>query len=207
MADGEAPIPTPSVLQSLREERQVVQEGYRFLDEKRLLLAAEVLRQLERYRRLQREYEELHAEAARALQEAVARHGFDGLQVYPSGADLEAATLPTETRKVLGVKVTESRLQAPLHAPPRAVDPSPEARECRRLFKELVERSAPLAALTGNLERLLDEYRRTERRARALEDVLLPEIAQQLLEVATRLEEIDQEEAVRTRLNHGARGS
>lgn len=203
MAEREAVIPTPSVLQDLQEERQVVQEGYRFLDEKRLLLAAEILRQLERYRRLHREYEELHAQAARALREAVARHGLDGLQVYPPAADLDSATLEVETRTVLGVQVTDSRLHAENTPPPRALDPSPEARECRRLFDELAKRSAPLAALTGNLERLLDEYRRTERRARALEDVLLPEIEHQLLEVAVRLEEMDQEEAVRTRLNYG----
>ena len=204
MADAGGLTPTPSVLQELQDERLVVQEGYQFLDEKRLLLAAEILRQLERYRRLHREYLELHESAAKALSGSIVRHGLEGLQVYPPAADLEQAKLETETHTVLGVKVTDSQLHGEIDlSPPRAADPSPEARECRRLFNELVKRSAPLAAITGNLERLLDEYRRTERRARALEDVLLPEIEHQLLEVSTRLEELDQEEAVRTRLKYG----
>ena len=42
MADGGERIATPSILMELREERQVVKDGYRFLDEKRLLLAAAV---------------------------------------------------------------------------------------------------------------------------------------------------------------------
>jgi V/A-type H+-transporting ATPase subunit D len=56
-----------------------------------------------------------------------------------------------------------------------------------------------LAAQAGNLERLGREYRRTARRARALEDVLLPEINEAVADVSGRLEEIDREEAIRVR--------
>jgi V/A-type H+-transporting ATPase subunit D len=41
--------PTRSAVLQLREEHDVVLEAYDFLDEKRLLLAAEVLRQLREY--------------------------------------------------------------------------------------------------------------------------------------------------------------
>ncbi|MBF0418470.1 MAG: hypothetical protein HQL86_09515, partial [Magnetococcales bacterium] len=54
--------------------------------------------------------------------------------------------------------------------------------------------------LSGNLQRLLTEYRRTERRARALEDVILPELDEAIHEMEIRLEELDQEEAIRVRL-------
>lgn len=77
--------------------------------------------------------------------------------------------------------------------------PSPEAERCRRAFLDLLQRSAELAALADNLERLRLEYRHTERRARALEDVLMPEIDQTLYELESRLEEIEQEEAIRVR--------
>ena len=53
--------------------------------------------------------------------------------------------------------------------------------------------------------RLAAEYRRTERRARALEDVILPEIEGTLREVESHLEEVDQEEAIRTRLHYGSK--
>ena len=43
--------PTRAAVLALREERVVVGEAYDFLDEKRLLLAAELLRQLEGYTR------------------------------------------------------------------------------------------------------------------------------------------------------------
>lgn len=195
-------IATPSVLMELREERQVVKDGYRFLDEKRLLLAAEILRQLDEYERLQRDYLQLHREAAGALANAAARHGLQGLQVYPA-RELEGAELRRQQRRFLGVQVMECTLTLRDSTAAIAVDPSPEARRCAHLFRELALRSAPLAAISGNLERLLKEYRHTERRARALEDVLLPELEQALTEIVVRLEELDQEEAVRVRLDYG----
>lgn len=197
-------IATPSVLLELREERQVVQDGYRFLDEKRLLLAAEILRQLDEYERLQREYLQLHRAAAAALADAAARHGLQGLQVHPV-EELEHAELRQHQRRFLGVRLAQCSLTLPDTAAPAAVDPSPEARHCAQMFRELIHHSAPLAAINGNLERLLAEYRRTERRARALEDVLLPELEQALAEIVVRLEELEQEEAVRVRLNYGKR--
>lgn len=56
--------------------------------------------------------------------------------------------------------------------------------------------AVPLAAVTGNLERLSQEYRRSVRRARALQDVLLPELGRSIRGIETRLEELEQEEAV-----------
>jgi V/A-type H+-transporting ATPase subunit D len=50
--------------------------------------------------------------------------------------------------------------------------------------------------VTGNLERLSIEYQRSLRRARALADVLLPEISRVARELETRLEELDQEDAI-----------
>ncbi|MDH4290118.1 MAG: hypothetical protein OEV65_15360, partial [Aquincola sp.] len=59
--------------------------------------------------------------------------------------------------------------------------------------------SAPLAAVVGNLERLSQEYRRSVRRARALQDVLLPALERDVADIETRLEELEQQEAVTMR--------
>ena len=66
---------------------------------------------------------------------------------------------------------------------------------------------AGLGVSGGNLERLAVEYRRTERRARALENVLLPEVEGALSTIQGQLELADQEEAVRIRLAGRARSS
>ena len=187
--------PTRSAVLELREEGRALREGHAFLDEKCLLLAAEMVRGLRRYEALQREFRIAEQTARAALVAALARHGLQGLQVHPP-ATAAGARLVVTPRPLLGLALQEAALEGPLPAAREPLDRSPEAEECRRAFAELLRLAAPLAALAGNLERLLADYRRTVRRARALQDVLLPELAQSLHETEARLEEMEQEEAV-----------
>lgn len=199
---GPGKAPTRAAVLELKDERLVVSEAYDFLDEKRLLLAAELLRQLEDYERLLGEVKSLTARAHRALLAAVGRHGLQGLEVYPA-ALREGAQLDTRRRNFMGVTLLETRLGeagAEPAVPLLPASPSSEAEACRALFAEILERSAVLAGISGNLHRLMVEYRRTERRARALENVVLPEIEQALKSMSTYLEEVDLEDAIRVRL-------
>jgi V/A-type H+-transporting ATPase subunit D len=194
--------PTRAAVLELREEQRVVAEAYEFLDEKRLLLAAELLRQLERYEILLDEIEALGRSARQQLVAAVQRHGLQELSVYPA-TPLAGVGIDLQRRNVMGVTLLDARLVIPAaggHTPPVASQPSPEAEQCRAAFAGLLPKLTALAGVAGNLYRLLAEYRRTERRARALENVVLPEIDQALARVAGYLEEVDLEDAIRVRL-------
>jgi V/A-type H+-transporting ATPase subunit D len=82
---------------------------------------------------------------------------------------------------------------------PPAANPSPEAERCREAFSALVPLAMEVAVMRASLERLVREYIRTERRARALENVVLPEIEGSLRFMNEQLEAMDQEEAIRVR--------
>jgi V/A-type H+-transporting ATPase subunit D len=194
--------PTHSAYLALKEERAGMRAGYRFLDEKRLILAAEILGQLRRYEEELAAFRGAYAAATEALRGAVARHGVEGLELYPPAPAL-GGQLRVTPSSVLGVTLhgIACEIGQPVR-PAAAVDESPEAAHCRALFRELIPRTARLAVLSGNLERLRLEYTRTARRARALEDVLLPEIDDTLKVVDTALEELEREEAVRVRQVH-----
>lgn len=197
-------VPTRSVLRELEADHRVVREGREFLDQKRMLLATEILRRAERYAEARRELLEAEGRATRALAEAVARHGLEGLLCQPAPLSREAEVELREDG-FLGVPVSETRLSWPPGEAPVSPgsNPSPEARRCREAFRELMERSAALAGQSSTLERLRREYRRTERRTRALEDVLEPEIGESVRRVRDELDEQDQEEAVRARRRSG----
>lgn len=188
--------PTRAAVLELAEERRAMHEGYEFLDEKRLLLAAQMLRELRAYEAAWIVFREALQNAAVALRAAVTHHGLHGVQVYPAAA-LENAALTMREQRLLGVHLLTASFDASLGKTEVALNPSPEAEHCRRLFLDTLQQSAALAAHASNLERLRHEYRRTERRARALEDVLMPEIDDTIRELESRLEEIEQEEAIR----------
>jgi V/A-type H+-transporting ATPase subunit D len=193
-----------AALLETRRERVVVEEGHRFLDEKRILIAQELLKRLGHYRaRMQRWNESQHA-AQEALKSALVRHGVEGLQVYPA----KPATfdrLPDAQQPFLGImllkesaaiEVTRGRRSSDMSA----CDPSPEAEACADHHCELLGLALELAIARANLLRLRDEYKRTERRVRAIENVILPEIAMQEATIVDRLDELDQEEVIRAHL-------
>lgn len=187
--------PTRSAVIEMKDERRAMHEGYVFLDEKCLLLAGEILRELDRFGRLQREFLLLHEAALAALQAAVARHGLEGLEVYPP-ADLAAAQVRFVARSLMGVRLQQAEWAAGGMPAPEAVLPSPEAEACRKAFAGVLAGAAGLAAVSGNLERLSLEYRRSVRRARALQDVMLPELDRSIGDIEGRLEELEQEDAI-----------
>jgi V/A-type H+-transporting ATPase subunit D len=190
--------PTHSAFLELREERQGMEEGYRFLDEKRLILAAAMLGELQRYEAALAEFRVAYAAAVESLKAALARHGLEELESLPVDASWQGA-ITVAPCSVLGVIVNVVTCNAPEQdaAPPPTI--SPEVDRCRKQFSGLLPLAAQLAAMTGNLERLSFEYNRTARRARALEDVLLPELEQELKFIDTALEEQEREEAIRAR--------
>ena len=70
-------------------------------------------------------------------------------------------------------------------------------RDCVASFRAVMAAGVPLAALVTNLERLMREYQRTERRVRALENVILPEIRSDIAMMQEQLDLNDQEEVIR----------
>ncbi len=193
-------VATRSVLLELKDERRFTREGHDFLDQKRMLVAGELLRWLGRYEGERAGLLEAHAAARRALAEAVAMHGVEELALVPTG-QFDMGGLQLSSESFLGVPLVHAAGAPRVDpAPPDAVHPSPEARRAADRFAKLCALASSLAVVEKNLLRLLDEYRRTERRARALENVILPELDLTVKDVDDQLEEQDLEEATRLRL-------
>lgn len=192
--------PTRSAVIELKEERHAMREGHVFLDEKCLLLAGEIVAELRRCAALEADFLPACQRAAAALGAAIGRHGLEELLAYPAPG-LEQANVDLIPRSLVGVRLLQARLHLRLAAPPEPpVNASPEAKDCRAAFAEVIEMAAPLAALSGNLERLYRAYRRALRRARALQDVLLPELDRTVYEMEAGLEDLEREDAIAMRL-------
>jgi V/A-type H+-transporting ATPase subunit D len=185
----------------LKDEQRLVQEGYALLDEKRILLAAEIQRQLSRLVALLRDCAVLEDDALARTVSAVGRHGLDELAVYPS-LSLAEDRLSVHRSRLLGLELLAVHREVSTHSTMtqgEPANPTPEARACARAHQELLTRAAELAACGVNLRRLVQDYIRTERRAKAIENVLMPDIVSTLKLIEEQLESIDQEEIARLR--------
>jgi V/A-type H+-transporting ATPase subunit D len=191
--------PTRSTALDLADELRLMRQGYEFLDEKRMLLATEMLRQMRQHQAQSEVFEVEMRSAAAALAAAIERHGLDHLQAYPLPP--KPSALPQPKRSVF-LAVPRLDVSWPAEPPAevaQALDPSPEAQACRAAFQRLLRLATEIGARAANLHRLAREYRRTERRAKALENVLMPEVEETIKRVDDQLDTMDREETVRTR--------
>jgi V/A-type H+-transporting ATPase subunit D len=203
MADQQSqPLATRIAQLELQDEERVVKEGYELLDEKRIRLVAEIRAQQARLHRWQAEVRAAQVSARAGLIAAVERHGLDELSGYPALV-AEADELKFVRTRLFGLELIEAQWHAgktrTLRQP---VIPSPEARRCARDHRALLEPLLMMAVCERNLRRLLREYVRTERRARAIENILLPEIQSNLKVIDEQLEMLNQEEIARVRQHH-----
>lgn len=202
--------PTRTTFLEIQDELRRLAEGYHFLDEKSVLLAHEILRQLAIYDANLADLAVANKRALKTLIAAAARHGLDALETHPP-ADLAELAPDLRGESFLGLQLISH--EWPNHDAAirfAAVDPSPEAKACREAFAQCLALHSAQAVIAGNLLRLRDEYVRTERRARALDQLIMPEMRQTLKHIDDQLESVDQEEAMRVRhaaklVDHGGR--
>ena len=157
MPDNGEVAATRVALLELRDERRLVQEGYELLDEKRVLLATEILRELRAHEVAQTTLDRLWLEAREALAGAVEVHGFDDLTVEPPVPARHRA-VATGAAQFLGLRLVDAALDAapcvPASPPAQA---SPEAQALRgglsRSSQANWSRKRPAPA---NLRRLIE---------------------------------------------------
>jgi len=195
MAEGSA---SRAALLALRRDRRVIEEGHRFLDERRVALAHELLRRTRAYSDHRASLLRRHEELRVALGDAIGRHGLEGLQVYPA-ARLRPAAGRREA-DFLGVRLVDAiAIELNATAPADVTWRTSEAARCAMAAQTLAQDAAALAGEVASLLRLAREYRRTERRVRALENIVLPEARADERRFEGALEELDQEEVLRSR--------
>lgn len=199
---GREVTPTRASQLALRDEQKLIQEGYEFLDEKRMLLAQEILHQLQAYKALNEPRQLAQKQALTQLIAASMRHGVEELSLYPPPF-ADDLTIERERRKFIGFSLIQANCNFTAsdvrQGPPQPVYPSVEATDCARAFRDLIAMDIARAAINTNVHRLIDEYIKTERSARALENVVLPEIAEVVKHIGESLETNDQEEALQVR--------
>lgn len=201
MAEAARGSASRAELLELRREHEVVEEGHRLLDERRVLLARELLARLKAFDQRFEAFADREKQAHAALIEATERMGLEQLEVYPP-LDLTALETVRETARFIGITFDGVRL-AELPEPKRERPPVFEFEQAEAAagqFAGLLEEALGLATDIAQLLKLEAEYRRTQRRVRALEKILLPELEAEQKVIENALEELEIEEAVRVRL-------
>jgi len=185
--------PTKSNYLALKHELEFAREGFDLLDEKRQILVLELMRHMERAKRLQQEADDALAEAFAAVRTAVLAVGRRELATLSESAPI-STEITVETRRLMGIHLPSVRLPATKVVPRYGLaESSAHCDELNALFVRLMPKLAELAEIENTVVRLARELKKTQRRVNALEKLFIPDTRDTIKFITDTLEERERE--------------
>jgi V/A-type H+-transporting ATPase subunit D len=181
--------PTRSNLLQRRDQLRLANRGADLLKRKRDALIAEFFSLVKESLAARRALSEASREAYFSLFLA---NAWDGPEAVRSLALAEEAKLDIEIKveNLFGVKVPQ--VQAPTFSgelPFSPINAGPNTLEAAAQFRKLTEALIQVAATETRLRRVGEEIKKTSRRVNALEQLVIPGIAQQIKDIRSVLDQ------------------
>ncbi|MGI6269432.1 MAG: V-type ATP synthase subunit D [Candidatus Howiella sp.] len=195
---AEQVFPTKGNLIKIKKSLDLARTGFDLLDRKRNILVRETMALIDTAEEIQSKINETYKEAYRALQEANITLGI---------VDDIAVSIPEEEsvgityRSVMGVEI-----------PSVSIHPQPlknhfgfrrtnvKLDEAYLKFDDVKRLTASLAEIENSVYRLAQGIRKTQKRANALKNIIIPRFDEQVKFITSALEEKEREEFSRLKV-------
>ena len=192
-------VPTKGNLINSKKSLALAQTGYELLDKKRNIIIREMMSLIEHANVLQTKIDDAYTQAYLALQRANLSLGFcdeisqstpieDTLKLsYRSvmGVEIPILTIDTDKKPQLsyGLTTTNSTLD-----------------DAYIKFNEVKQLTAELAEVENSVYRLADAVKKTQKRANALKNIMIPRFTQTVKFISDALDEKDREDFSRLKV-------
>lgn len=191
-------VPTKGNLLATKKSLELARTGYELLDRKRNILIREMMALIERANKIQDKIDQTYDAAYLALQRANITLGVcDELsRTVPLDNNLNVAY-----RSVMGVEIPMVSLE-PSHVPiPFGLNSTnSQLDEAFIKFGEVKRLTAELSEVENSVYRLADSIKKTQKRANALKNIMIPRFEVTVKFIADALEEKDREEFSRLKV-------
>ena len=183
-------FPTKSNLMSTKKSLDLAKLGYDLLDRKRNILVHEMMQLIDKASKIQQEIDETYSKAYLALQRANVTLGMcaEFAQAIPVDEsldiDLPVVTLGDEKLDMYyGLNSTNSQLD-----------------EAYLSFVQVKHMTAELAEIENSVYRLADAIKKTQKRANALDNIMIPQFTATIKYITEALEEKEREDFSRLKV-------
>jgi len=193
-------IPSKTALLARREELALVSEGKSVLEERRDILARELLELIRHCETLVESFEKHYQDAWQTLQYAVLRYGptgFLGFEAYVPKNETDKRQFWKRVNRA-GVSWLEANAEPEGFLPtePTRTHLPPEIDAALKAFRNLQASALTLAQSENNLQRMSLAFESVQQRVNALEHIVLPETTRAIKSIEEGLEQIDREQMV-----------
>ena len=191
-------FPTKGNLINAKKSLDLAKVGFELLDRKRNIIVREMMLLIDRAAVIQSQIDSCYAEAYQALQRANVAHGV---------CDDIAASVPVEnglqltTRSVMGVEIPMVKLDAePVSLRYGFMFTSSLVDEAYIKFDRVKKLTAELAEVENSVYRLATAVNKTQKRANALKNIIIPRLTGTVKFITDSLEEKEREDFSRLKV-------
>lgn len=192
-------VPTKGNLIAVKKSLSLALVGYDLMDKKRNILVRELMALIDRSKEIQSTIDEAFASAYRALERANITLGF---------CDEISKTIPLDhsvkldSRSIMGVEIPILSIEHPDHRDLRYGLGNTNARldEAVALFTRAKELTVELAQVENSVYRLTVAIKKTQKRANALKNIMIPRFEEDVKFITDALDEKDREEFSRLKV-------
>lgn len=191
-------FPTKGNLINTKKSLDLAKVGFELLDRKRNIIVREMMQLIDRAAVIQSQIDSCYAEAYQALQRANVAHGV---------CDDIAASVPVENgleltvRSVMGVEIPMVKLDAePVSLRYGFMSTSSLVDEAYIKFDRVKKLTAELAEVENSVYRLATAVNKTQKRANALKNIIIPRLTGTVKFITDSLEEKEREDFSRLKV-------
>ena len=191
-------FPTKGNLINTKKSLDLAKVGFELLDRKRNIIVREMMQLIDRAAVIQSQIDSCYAEAYQALQRANVAHGV---------CDDIAASVPVENgleltvRSVMGVEIPMVKLDAePVSLRYGFMSTSSLVDEAYIKFDRVKKLTAELAEVEKSVYRLATAVNKTQKRANALKNIIIPRLTSTVKFITDSLEEKEREDFSRLKV-------
>ena len=193
-------VPTKGNLMNTKKSLALAKNGYELLDRKRNILIREMMTLIDHANTIQKKIDSAYEEAYIALQTANITNGF--CEDISNAIPLENG-LHLESRSVMGVEIPiltmdETEKHNFLHYGTRTTNSAVD--KVYILFTRVKVLTVELAEIENSVYRLAVSIKKTQKRANALKNIMIPRFEENVKFISDALDEKDREEFSRLKV-------
>lgn len=191
-------FPTKGNLIATKKSLELASLGYELMDKKRNILIREMMQQVDSVKLLRDEITDVYAEAYFALQEANMSLGLidDLVKEIPVDTGIEVTY-----RSVMGVEIPTVTYHKQSNELVYGLDRANSKLDyAYRCFQKVKEMTVLLAEVENSVYRLANAIRKSQKRANALKNIVIPDFESTVKFISDSLEEKEREEFSRQKV-------
>lgn len=202
-----AMVPTKGNLIIAKNTLSLCKTGYELLDKKRNILIREMMNLIDAAKEIQDKIETTFHDAYSALQQANIDLGIDTVEKIGYSVEVEDS-VTVKFRSVMGVEIPiVSMDEAPYKPSYGMKNTTSSLDEAVHKFGDVKRMTKQLAQIEISVFRIADNVKKTQKRANALKNIMIPRYEAETRHIQNALDEKDREEFSRLKVIKAQKGA